>query len=124
MRTYGLIYIILQATIIYFHSTPEKFVASVIAVLLWFFSYRFIFSRRLLGIPLPGEGVFRYMNPSQPLQTLLLRRSSLIGKTEKVSTFMGMPISPSKIVGSVAVDALDTYNARSSSSANEERPLR
>nr|SVE91201.1 EOG090X07YX [Daphnia sinensis] len=89
--------IMLMATIIYFHSTPEKFVASVIAVLLWFFSYRFLFSRRLLGIPLPGEGSFRYMNPAQPLQMLYARRASLITKTEKTSSFMGMPLSPPKV---------------------------
>nr|CAG4647142.1 EOG090X07YX [Megafenestra aurita]SVE92453.1 EOG090X07YX [Megafenestra aurita] len=111
--------VMLMATIIYFHSTPEKFVASVIAVLLWFFTYRFIFSRRLIGIPLPGEGSFRYMNPTQPLQTLLLRRSSLIGKS--VPTFMGMPISPLKF-GSATPDDV-TSNPRSLT-ANEERSSR
>lgn len=114
---------ILQATIIYFHSTPEKFVASVIAVLLWFFSYRFIYNRKLLGIPLPGEGVFRYMNPTQPLQTLLLRRSSLVNKSEKVLTFMGMPISPPKF-GPGTADTSEAFNVRPSTSANEERPVR
>ena len=88
----------LKATIIYFHSTPEKFVASVVAVLLWFFSYRFLFNRRLLGVPLPGEGTFRYMNPFQPLQTMHLRRASLISKNEKTPTFKGMPHSPQKSV--------------------------
>ncbi len=86
----------MKATIIYFHSTPEKFVAGVIAVLLWFFSYRFLFNRKLLGVPLPGEGTFRYMNPFQPLQTMHLRRASLISKNEKTPTFMGMPLSPQK----------------------------
>lgn len=86
---------LLQATIIYFHSTPEKFVASVIAVLMWFFTYRFLFHRRILGV-LPGDGKFRYMNPTQPLQALYVRRNSLIGSksTEKVPTFMGMPLNP------------------------------
>jgi len=94
--------VMLVATIIYFHSTPEKFVASVISVLVWFFTYRFVFHRRLIGIPLPGEGVIRYMNVSQPLLSLQLRRSSLLfsqAKNEKkndtkVPTFMGMPLNP------------------------------
>ena len=86
----------MKATIIYFHSTPEKFVAGVIAVLFWFFSYRFLFNRKLLGVPLPGEGTFRYMNPFQSLQTMHLRRASLISKNEKTPTFMGMPLSPQK----------------------------
>jgi len=49
-----------------------------------------------LGVPLPGEGTFRYMNPFQPLQTTHLRRASLISKTEKIPSFMGMPLSPPK----------------------------
>lgn len=68
----------------------------MIAVLLWFFTYRFVFNRQLVGVPLPGDGTFRYMNPVQPLQTFQLRRSSLISKSEKISTFMGMPLNSSK----------------------------
>nr|SVE75188.1 EOG090X07YX [Daphnia dolichocephala] len=106
--------VMLMATIIYFHSTPEKFVAGVIAVLLWFFSYRFLFNRQLVGVPLPGEGIFRYMNPAQPNQTLYGRRASLI-KTEKTSSFMGMPLSPSKV-------GPDMVAARSPSSVEASRP--
>jgi len=95
--------VMLVATIIYFHSTPEKFIASVIAVAIWFFTYRFVYQRKLLGIPLPGEGLIRYMNPNQPLASLQLRRSSLLhsysAKTDnKVPTFMGMPLNPMRNV--------------------------
>lgn len=48
--------IMLMATIVYFHSTLEKFVASVIAVLFWFITYRFVFSRQSVGVPLPSYG--------------------------------------------------------------------
>jgi hypothetical protein len=70
-------------------------VASVVAVLLWFFTYRFLFHRRLFSL-LPGDGTFRYMNPAQPLQALQIRRSSLIGRSteNKVKTFLGMPLNP------------------------------
>jgi len=100
MTTLVLIWdVMLVATIIYFHSTPEKFIASVISVSVWFFTYRFVYQRRLLGIPLPGEGIIRYMNPNQPLVPSQLRRSSLLyshsSKSDnKVPTFMGMPLNP------------------------------
>nr|CAG4649424.1 EOG090X07YX [Scapholeberis mucronata]SVE93681.1 EOG090X07YX [Scapholeberis mucronata] len=113
--------VMLMATIIYFHSTPEKFVAGVISVLLWFLSYRFIFSRKLIGVPLPGEGIFRYMNPTQPLQTLNQRRSSLLTKGERTNSFMGMPLSSAKIVQSLTEEP--SFN-RSSSLISEDRTTR
>ena len=82
----------LIGTIFYFHSTPEKFVASVISVLIWFLTYRFLFTNRVLSMCLPGEGVFRYMN-IQPLQTAKARRSSIISKNDMIPTFMGMPLN-------------------------------
>ena len=86
--------VMLVSTTIYFHSTPEKFVASVIAVLIWFFTYRFLYTNHILNMCLPGEGVVRYMNPIQPLQPSLTRRASFTAKSNelKVQTFMGMPI--------------------------------
>nr|CAG4650239.1 EOG090X07YX [Sida crystallina] len=88
--------VMLVATIIYFHSTPEKFVASVISVLIWFFTYQFLCHNHMFSMCLPGEGVFRYMNPTQPLQTYLARRASFVASRSsfdpKFPTFMGMPI--------------------------------
>nr|CAG4634853.1 EOG090X07YX [Alona affinis] len=106
--------VMLLATIIYFHSTPEKFVASVIAVLLWFFTYRFLFHRRILSL-LPGDGTFRYMNPTQPLQSLSVRRSSLAGKaTDKIPKFLGMPLNPMRNPSSIAINpAEDSFLTRS-----------
>nr|CAG4645600.1 EOG090X07YX [Lynceus sp. MCZ IZ 141354] len=94
--------VMLISTTLYFHTTPEKFVASICAVLFWFGTYRFWFlSSNWLSPGLPGEGVFQYMNPRQPMlsATLLRRRSSLrlkyISKTtDKIPTFMGMPLNP------------------------------
>ncbi len=51
-----------QATITYFHTTLEKLVASVVVVLLWFFTYRFLFHRRLFAL-LPGDGELIFMKP-------------------------------------------------------------
>nr|CAG4646342.1 EOG090X07YX [Macrothrix elegans] len=85
--------VMLMATIIYFHSTPEKFVASIVATLIWFFTYRFMFNSQIAGIPLPGEGVFRYITPVQHTQSVYLRRASLPLKNEKIPTFMGMPLN-------------------------------
>nr|CAG4640951.1 EOG090X07YX [Eulimnadia texana] len=94
--------VMLTSTVIYFHTTPEKFLASVVAVLVWFFTYRFWFINKYFGISLPGEGLFRYMNPVDPLQTLRLRRRSSISlrsslleqraKNDRVPMFMGMPL--------------------------------
>nr|CAG4647991.1 EOG090X07YX [Moina brachiata]SVE93071.1 EOG090X07YX [Moina brachiata] len=90
--------VMLVATVLYFHSTPEKFAASVIAVVIWFFTYRFVYHRRILGIPLPGEGSFQYMQSAYTG-----RRSSLIlGKNEKIQTFLGMPLNFPKSPQSVA----------------------
>jgi len=82
--------VMLVATTIYFHNTPEKFVASVISVLIWFFTYRFLYHNQFLTMCLPGEGLFRYMD--QPLKNSCRRASFAKSVDPKFPTFMGMPI--------------------------------
>ena len=85
--------VMLVSTVLYFHTTPEKFIASIISVLIWFFSYRFLFKNHVFGMLLPGEGLFRYMNPTAtPLQSVTVSKAQRT--VDKVPTFLGMPLNP------------------------------
>ncbi|CAD6236404.1 GSCOCG00008164001-RA-CDS [Cotesia congregata] len=84
--------IMLVSTILYYHIMIEKFIGGVIAILTWYVTYKWLFKLPKCGLLAPGEGVFRYYEPREPLSTppsSRLRRSTLNGNTP---TFMGMPI--------------------------------
>lgn len=51
--------IMLVGTMLYYHRMIEKFIGGVIAILIWYFTYRFWYCSRLLP-ELPGCGTFIY----------------------------------------------------------------
>nr|CAG4644046.1 EOG090X07YX [Lepidurus arcticus] len=98
--------VMLIATVLYFHTMVEKFLASAIAVLVWFFTYRYWYRGRTLSPGLPGDGLFRYMNPLDPLRYSRLKRQfslrnaaanegkrTATSQRDAVPMFMGMPLN-------------------------------
>ncbi|KAF6200156.1 hypothetical protein GE061_006457 [Apolygus lucorum] len=93
--------LMLWATVIYYHSMLEKFLAALIAVSLWYFTYYIWFPRNIL-ISSPGEdGCFKYIStkPSSlpstsgtPYSSIKHRKSFRRGSG---TYFMGMPVKPS-----------------------------
>uniref|UniRef100_A0A6M2DHI5 Putative inositol phospholipid synthesis protein scs3p n=1 Tax=Xenopsylla cheopis TaxID=163159 RepID=A0A6M2DHI5_XENCH len=85
--------VMLVSTILYFHIMIEKFVAAVLAILVWYFTYRYWFAQTKMLPTLPGTGSFKYQQAKRPVPTTN-RKSSLSnpanGKT--LPKFMGMPL--------------------------------
>ena len=87
--------VMLVATIMYYHSPMEKFVGGAIAILMWYFSYNWLFRISQLGMVMPGEGIFNYneiKEKQQQASTPKIKRSI----PNKGPMFMGMPIRVSK----------------------------
>lgn len=72
--------VMLVATIMYYHSMVQKFMGGVIAVLMWFFTYRWWY--HLPSSPgLPGQGPFKYSDAA----TQRFRRASVSGMSQMMS---------------------------------------
>lgn len=56
--------VMLVATIIYFHSMVQKVVGGVIAILMWYLTYKWWF-KQPSSPGLPGQGCFKYYEPQQ-----------------------------------------------------------
>ncbi|PSN42567.1 FIT family protein [Blattella germanica] len=91
--------VMLITTILYYHIMIEKFISGAIAILTWFFTYRYWY-RIPRTIPnLPGEGLFKYKDVRQPKEIPTKQRRSTIpvptsgvGPKGQLPTFMGMPL--------------------------------
>lgn len=86
--------IMLVGTMLYYHRMIEKVVSGVIAILMWFFTYRFWYPSVSIPPDAVGKGSFNYQSAKvDPVP--LKRKSSLtyvnpVGKP--VPKFMGMPL--------------------------------
>uniref|UniRef100_A0A6V7HM69 FIT family protein n=1 Tax=Bracon brevicornis TaxID=1563983 RepID=A0A6V7HM69_9HYME len=74
--------VMLVSTMLYYHSMAEKFIGGAFAVLVWFFTYRWLFKICLMS---PGEGIFKYNVASST------KRGTLNGSTQRFNCFMGIP---------------------------------
>ncbi len=92
--------VMLFCTVMYFHITIEKVVASCLAVLIWFLLYRVIYTKSW-SCGLPGDGLFKYVRETaRPQRKESLRSrgdySQQQGKKwtpkDDVPKFMGMPV--------------------------------
>lgn len=83
--------IMLVSTMLYYHIMIEKFLGGVAAVITWYVTYRWWYKLPKIGLPAPGEGLFKYnevkTNPEIIVRT---RRTTLNGTNQP--RFMGMPI--------------------------------
>ncbi|GIY42789.1 fat storage-inducing transmembrane protein [Caerostris darwini] len=58
--------VMLVATIMYFHSMIQKVVGGVLAILVWYFTYKWWFKKTTLSPGLPGQGCFKYSEQLSP----------------------------------------------------------
>ncbi|XP_072754864.1 acyl-coenzyme A diphosphatase FITM2 [Anoplolepis gracilipes] len=85
--------IMLVSTILYYHIMIEKFLGGVAAVITWYVTYKWWYKLPRIGLPSPGDGLFKYneaktqTNPDLNVRT---RRTTLNGTNQP--KFMGMPI--------------------------------
>lgn len=80
-------------TMLYFHNMVEKLLAGVIAIFIWFVTYRGWYTMPKLIPDLPGEGLFRYRGKAQSDVPLKKRKSvASVNAKGTLPRFMGMPL--------------------------------
>lgn len=81
-------------TMLYFHSMVEKLLAGVIAIFIWFVTYRGWYTIPKVVPDLPGEGLFKYKGKETVDIPLKKRKSVANPNTSKgqLPKFMGMPL--------------------------------
>ncbi|XP_011881686.1 PREDICTED: FIT family protein CG10671 [Vollenhovia emeryi] len=83
--------IMLVSTMLYYHIMIEKFLGGVAAVVTWYVTYQWWYKLPKIGLPAPGDGLFKYNEvKANPEMTARVRRSTLNGANQP--RFMGMPI--------------------------------
>ncbi|KAK9502880.1 hypothetical protein O3M35_011568 [Rhynocoris fuscipes] len=80
----------LLATVFYYHSMLEKFLAALCAVITWYFTYYIWYPNVNLPPCAPGDGCFKYKEVKQR-EPVIKRRQASINPKEG-PRFMGMPI--------------------------------
>ena len=94
--------VMLVATILYFHTMVQKMSGGMIAILTWFFLYRWLYPQGFACTP--GKGAFKYQKSkpraSQPLRapSFVFKRKESCSKQQPmpkddVPKFMGMPLN-------------------------------
>ncbi|KAE8738420.1 hypothetical protein FOCC_FOCC016110 [Frankliniella occidentalis] len=81
-------------TMLYFHNMVEKLLAGVIAIFIWFVTYRGWYTVPKCIPDLPGEGLFKYKGKDTVNVPLKKRRSVTTSNPGKgqLPRFMGMPL--------------------------------
>lgn len=84
----------LLITIVYYHNLVEKLLGGGIAMVTWYFTYRYWFKSTFLLPMLPGEGIFRYIKKETPNNFVPsgLKRNTGNSAETSVPMFMGRPI--------------------------------
>lgn len=83
--------VMLVSTMLYYHIMIEKFLGGVAAVLTWYVTYHWWYKLPKIGLPAPGDGLFKYNEvKTNPEISTRVRRSTLNGANQP--RFMGMPI--------------------------------
>lgn len=87
--------VMLVSTILYYHIMIEKFISGAIAILTWFFTYRYWYTMPWTVPNLPGEGLFKYKDVRQLKEQAKRRGTTTFPQTNlrgQLPTFMGMPL--------------------------------
>lgn len=83
--------IMLVSTMLYYHIMIEKFLGGAAAVITWYVTYQWWYKLPKIGLPAPGDGLFKYNEIKiNPEINARVRRSTLNGTNQP--RFMGMPI--------------------------------
>lgn len=91
--------VMLVGTMLYFHRMIEKVLSGIIAILTWYFTYRFWYPSSVLP-DAAGKGLFQYQKDIRVDPIPLRRTNSLINNSgnrnttqqQNIPKFMGMPI--------------------------------
>ncbi|XP_046814982.1 acyl-coenzyme A diphosphatase FITM2 [Vespa crabro] len=104
--------VMLVSTVLYYHIMIEKFLGGIAAVLTWYITYQWWYKSPKIGLPPPGDGLFKYneVKPQHDLNVARARRSTLNGTNNR---FMGLPIrisqdNPEKIVSTNRQSEIET----------------
>ncbi|RZF36059.1 hypothetical protein LSTR_LSTR005875 [Laodelphax striatellus] len=81
----------LLSTMLYFHHMVEKFLSGLIAVTMWFITYRVWYAAPKIPPDLPGEGSFKYKDLKKVNEVPLRKRTSQA--KGDLPRFMGMPLT-------------------------------
>jgi len=87
--------VMLVSTILYYHIMIEKFISGAIAILTWFFTYRYWYIMPQTLPNLPGEGLFKYKDVRQSKESIKRRGMTTTSQSStkgQLPTFMGMPL--------------------------------
>lgn len=81
-------------TMLYFHSMVEKLLAGVIAIFIWFVTYRGWYTIPKVVPDLPGEGLFKYKGKETVDVPMKKRKSVVVPNMPRgqLPKFMGMPL--------------------------------
>ncbi|GAB1861688.1 UPF0517 transmembrane protein CG10671 [Camponotus japonicus] len=83
--------IMLVSTTLYYHIMIEKFLASVAAIMTWYVTYKWWYKLPKIGLPAPGDGLFKYNEvKTNPDLNIRVRRSTLNDNNQP--KFMGIPL--------------------------------
>lgn len=83
--------IMLVSTMLYYHIMIEKFLGGVAAIITWYVTYQWWYKLPKIGLPAPGNGLFKYNEVKTNVEVnIRVRRSTLNGTNQP--RFMGMPI--------------------------------
>ncbi|XP_012055349.1 PREDICTED: FIT family protein CG10671 [Atta cephalotes] len=83
--------IMLVSTMLYYHIMIEKFLGGAAAIITWYVTYQWWYKLPKIGLPAPGDGIFKYNEIKiNPEINTRVRRSTLNGTNQP--RFMGMPI--------------------------------
>ncbi|KYM97208.1 PREDICTED: FIT family protein CG10671 [Cyphomyrmex costatus] len=83
--------IMLVSTMLYYHIMIEKFLGGAAAVITWYITYKWWYKLPRIGLPAPGDGLFKYNEiKTNPEINTRVRRTTLNGNNQP--RFMGMPI--------------------------------
>ncbi|XP_063701579.1 acyl-coenzyme A diphosphatase FITM2 [Culicoides brevitarsis] len=86
--------VMLVGTMLYYHKMIEKFISGALAILSWFFTYRYWYANANILPDEPGKGLFSYQT-TKPETLPLKRKTSIVYKNTQgnpVPKFMGMPL--------------------------------
>lgn len=83
--------IMLVCTILYYHIMIEKFLSGAIAILIWFFTYRYWYLHKNLVPCAPGDGLFKYRDSKPSREVPLKKKASM--RSDHIPRFMGMPLN-------------------------------
>lgn len=84
--------IMLVSTVLYYHIMIEKFLGGVAAVITWYVTYQWWYKLPKVGLPAPGDGLFKYNESKTSAEIGARVRRSTLNGTNQVPKFMGMPI--------------------------------